>query len=589
MADNFSERRVDGNVDQSISEITDVAGGLDDEMPKAPQGPSQAPNAGAFGASNSADGFAQATGNFNGGNFNGAPGTSFFDDLSIWDVPSGISDAGRQFLTDLNANLSDPVKSNQNAAWTGGIKMIQLSVPNDTHAAICNNCAVILIMSESNEDNSDLPVIRNEGIAAEALRSIRPEVDILKVVVITPEDYSKVAVIAAAIRNVFLYKVNTKRTTISSLCSNVMLSFSDNPAEFDSAYKTLSPHGVPLRKDFTMTIYAQNKAANGQNWNNNTLMQDESSIYLNRANVATRKPIGVISGYMEFVRGTVVGGITRYIPILHISEIHSHVIADELIPVYIVAFTKRLAISGLWKSYFLNHTQDVHKNPVDIGWLLPDGNGGRCKISDVNNFNKFLADYCEPVQVVLDMVEGRFSIPGMWKFASTDVNVVNEVLNNTVQFLEGRVPGYQSNIPPFQTSDVQYRGTYRFGDKVLDTAYIDFMNEYPRHPTEAIRCEKLLLRKVNAALAAADQREFEPDMKLLYRTEVIAFNPEYIRWLDINMPFLNAAYVQQQTGYAPVDPLIANAQKWSQYTSTPTGGNYGMGGFFNPGDFIYRR
>lgn len=580
MADNFSERRVDGNVDQSISEI-DVTGGADEEMPKAP-------NTGAFGSSSStaAEGgcFTQSS-----TNFNSAPDTSsFMEDLNIWDVPSGISDAGRQFLTDLTANLRDPVKSSSNQAWANGISVIQLSVPNDTHAAICNNCAVILIMSESNEDNSDLPVIRNEGIAAEALRSIRPEVEILKVVVITPEDYIKVAVIAAAIRNIFLYKVNTKRTTISSFCKNNMLSFSDNPADFDNAYKMLSPHGVPLRKDFVMTIYAQNRVDNGQNWNN-AAIQDERNIYLTRANVPTRKPIAVISGYMEFVRGTVIGGITKYIPILHISEIHSHVIADELIPVYIVAFTKRLAISGLWKSYFLNHTQDVHKNPVDIGWLLPDGNGGRCKISDVNNFNKFLADYCEPVQVVLDMTEGRFSIPGMWKFASTDVNTVNDVLNRTVQFLEGRVPVYQSNVPPFQTSDVQYRGTYRFGDKVLDTAYIDFMNEYPRHPTEAIRCEKLLLRKVSAALAAADQREFEPDMKLLYRTEVIAFNPDYIRWLDINMPFLNAAYVQQQTGYAPVDPLIANAQKWNQYISTPTGGNYGNGSFFNPGDFIYRR
>ena len=554
--------------------------GAEEEMPNAPE----------IGGVNAGEVNGNPQSSFN-PNFNGAPDVlSFGDIMNRFDAPSGISDDGRAFLADLTAELSDPVRNSRQVPW-GKMKVIQLSQPNDTHAVVCDNNAVILIMAESNDYDADLPTIHLEYVAADSLHAIYPDAKILTVVVVSPNDYGNSKGYATNIRNAFLYSAEPQVLKISSLYKDTFLTFSDNPVEYDAAYRRLSPHSVQLRRDFTLVIYNQSRA-NGPagNWTNQSAQNfDERSMYFARANMKAREPVATIGGYMEFARGDNIGGINKLIPFMHISEIHSKVVSDAIIQMCIMAFTKRFIISGLWKAYYLNHTQDIHKNAVDIGWLLPDGNGGRCKISDVNNFNSFLANYCEPVQLVLDRVDGRFAIPGIWKYTSEDVNVIKEVLDTTVQFLEGRVDEYQGAGIPFQVTDAQYRGTYRFGDKVLDTAYIDFMGEYPRHPTEAIRCEKLLLRKNNPMLALADQREFEPDLKLLYRTSVVSFNPEYIGWLDKNMPFINTAYVQQQTGYAAVEPLIANARRWGNYTSAPNGGNYSTGTWWNPGDYIYRR
>ena len=150
--------------------------------------------------------------------------------------------------------------------------------------------------------------------------------------------------------------------------------------------------------------------------------------------------------------------------------------------------------------------------------------------------------------------------------------------------MNNNIATFASTAAPYFITDVTYRGVYQYGNKVMDTAYIDFMNEYPRHPSDAIRCEKLLLRKATPELAVKDQKEWEPDMKLLYRTEVIGFNPTYIGWLEANMPLLSLANTNQQTGYACTDALVQNADNWGTYGKTPVGaagyyqGLHGVGG-----------
>jgi hypothetical protein len=128
-----------------------------------------------------------------------------------------------------------------------------------------------------------------------------------------------------------------------------------------------------------------------------------------------------------------------------------------------------------------------------------------------------------------------------------------------------------------------------YGSKTLDTAHIDYMAEYARHPEDVMKCEKLLLRKANPLLAVADQKQFEPDMKLLYRTDVMALNPDFICWLDSAMPCLNVAQNIQQTGIAPVTGILNNANAWCQYAARPQYAGWGTGNPFFPMDDVYKK
>src|SRR5574344_1857617 len=90
-------------------------------------------------------------------NVSGAPEvTSLTELMQLFDAPSGISAEGSKFLSEITANLTDSVRNSKNNAWSD-IKIVQLAQPNDTHAFISNNHAVILIMAESNIGNPDYP------------------------------------------------------------------------------------------------------------------------------------------------------------------------------------------------------------------------------------------------------------------------------------------------------------------------------------------------------------------------------------------------------------------------------------------------
>ena len=520
--------------------------------------------------------------------FNSAPDLNIgglADFAKLYDAPSGISEAGRQFLTDMSEDLTNSVKNSRSTFWNN-IKIVQLSQPNDSHAVICNNHAVIYIMAESNISGNDYPVIHSEKIAVENLHCIEPSVVVLQVIVISPDDYTRAKDFAAATRNLFVAAFNTKKITIANL-ANTNISISDNPRDYELAYSRLCPHAVPLRHDLTATIYIQGKQPWQQNVNN--MMQPEKNQYWLAAEQQARIPLATIGGYVEFVRNNaLLSGDIRYIPVIHITEINSSIVADEMLPVFLILGVKRFLLSNIWENYYRSNTIDAHGNRVNIGYLFPDGNGGRCDIKNDETFNQTMRAQFDPAQVVLDVVEGRFKLPGMWKLASNDPAVLQSVINDYVQFFNNTIMPYASGTP-YYISDSQYRGFYMYGNKTLDTAHIDYMSEYTRHPEDVMKCEKLLLRKANPLLAVADQKQFEPDMKLLYRADIMALNPDFVSWLDTAMPCLNVAQNIQQTGIAPVAGVLSNANAWGQYASKPQYAGWGTGNPFFPMDDVYRR
>ena len=489
-------------------------------------------------------------------------------------------------LTYLKDELTDPTK-NTGMYWSN-INVRYLPRPSDTVAFICNGYAVVLIMAESNLSNLNVPVIHNELTAKEALLQVDPSVIIKQIVVVDENDYTNAEKYANSIRDVFTSIFMPVKPNIRHLLET-NITVSDSPLDYAAAYSKLSPHSVPLRCDLTLTVYSQPKNPgnyNPQNW----MQQREQDYYFSNPELANRDVLATIGGYVEVVRHmSSYNGKYVYIPIIHITEIQSGVIADEMLPICIVIAANRWLFANGWHKWFIDHMKNAHGNAADIGCFISDRDGGVLRAGTEADFYKILYENFMAGQIVLDVVDGRFTIPGILKLASRDVSVAQEVTNSYMAFFRNNnnnIMPYQGPMP-YMVADVQYRGTYMLGTKVLDTACIDYMNEVLIHPTDSLRCEKLLLRKANPIAAVMDQRQFEPDLKLLYRADIVLFVPSYITWLNSNMPGLNMFCNGQHMGLADLSAIAANAEEWNKAMQNPQYGGYAAYPYFNPTDRIY--
>lgn len=529
-----------------------------------------------------------STSTTNAASFSAAPDIESLNDyMNFFDMPSGISEQGHAFISALTKGLTNPVKNSGKHAWND-IRVTKLRQPNDSLAVINSGYAVVIIMAESNY-NEDYPVIHCNEIAAENLGSMYPGITPISFLIIAPEEYGRADNFETFIRNLFVAVLEPRHANIDTLSKSI-LTFSDNPREYEEALLKLSPHAVPFRHDSCLTIYSQKRQQNNYNNQTNWFIPENENYFKSAAN-QSRKPIACISAWYEPYKispdpANYNMGIT-----IHIN-IESALIADELIPVWINVAIKRFMLNDAWKTYFKSSPFNAHGDRINLGHLFPDGKGGRFEFVDIEGFDRTTNELINNVQVVLDIPEGRARLPGLWKYLSNKESSKAEIINDFVRFNKGTgIQPYTSVNLPYTKYEgcTQYRGTYQFGNKSLDTANIDYLNEYPRHPDDALKCEKLLLKKINPILAVQDQKQFEPSMRLLYTVDSIAIHPDFYIWMDKCMPQLNGLVQTQSNGLANVTGAMANGAAWKQFINQ---GQYNYGGgnsvnVFNRMDPIY--
>jgi len=282
-----------------------------------------------------------------------------------FDVPSGLSAAGADFINALIDDLSNTTKNNSNPYWTG-ISVLRLPTPKDSIAVVRKNHAIILIMAESNVVNSHYPVVNKEKLAIDATVKLIDGCVVDEVIVISPDDYGRVAHWGASIRSLFSGIFNPVKAT-TAMFDNVFISVSDNPNDFERAFAALSPHGVPLRHDLTLVIYGQNR--NNQNRQNPNQYAVESRDYWNSAEEQERIPLAAVSGYVEFVRDIAsLNADYKFYPVVHINEVVTLFADGRLLPLCISYATKYWIIGKTWLSYYSANTLDAHGNGVNIGY-----------------------------------------------------------------------------------------------------------------------------------------------------------------------------------------------------------------------------
>ncbi len=415
------------------------------------------------------------------------------------------------------------------------IEVMTLQTFQGNSVVIAENKAIVLIMADANHLREYVPTVVLEKKAREELTKLRPDIQILMNIVITPEDYVRVEIFVNYIRKVFVAELS-KQMSLGELIKNNTLEVSENPNDYDFAYSMLNPHTVPLRHDLCLTIYLTSK--DGKRITD-YLIDDESEKNYGSDSPSTCMPLATIAGYTEFIKDREYE--SKYLPVVHISEISSAILDKALIPFFLKLAMKKFINDGMWLDN-CSWMRSQIRGQVDFGALFPDDNGNPLVIDRPGIFDKAVASSFDNVQLVIDVTDGRATIPGLvMNFSSvTDDDTLKAQTNFTWLQQSGVICQF-------------YRGYCHQYGKLCDTANIDFLNEYDNAPYKTYEDYKCLLIRKTPEARAKDERKFVSDFRLYYRSDVVGLTPDLLTQFD------DSTMSQNGLNMADMDGIFSNS------------------------------
>ena len=440
-----------------------------------------------------------------------------------------LSPEADKFLSVLDKRINDSALGDCEA---GHIEVLRLQTLRHSRAVISGNRAIVLILAEANQVSGNLPTVILESQARDELTRLHPHIQILMNVVITPDDYARAESFIKFIRRVLPDEAKMHEQWVRLLNDNI-LSLSDNQSDYESAYRMVSPHAVSLRADLHLTVYSSPKS---QIRLRDNRTEGDMGYYKNIGTEVDREPLAAIGGYVEFIKERTNG--LRYMPVVHISEISSSTADASLIPFLLKLAMRKFIMERRWLDLYISQWPGAYNTPINICNLHTDEGWPR-EITNPDDLDSIADRYFDHVQLVLDVTDGRASIPELFKFASSDSVDVDSILKLYTN-MSGEPTG-MTRLNPFQKICTFYRGFSNFNSRSFDSSNIDFLNEYGLDGNDEADCQRLLLQKTAADRVKAE-RKFAKDLKLYYRTDVIGLNPYLLDTLDVNEKMLNWQY-----------------------------------------------
>lgn len=503
---------------------------------------------------------------------------NLLDLTAYFGIPNTMSREGQEYIATLKRILTENISNSANKL---NIDVFGLNNPRDSVAVMNGNDAVVLVFDESNASTVEQPTSHYDQTAKTDLLRVKPEARLIKFIVVTKEDYPKVSVMANYICTLFKCAMNTADVSnlgIDSL-KNMNFSYSENAADYEDANRYLNPHGTLLRHDMCLTIYATSKNHQPQyGW-----QQENQRYYADTNN--DRIVIGAIGAYVEFVKQDM--NSYKFYPIIHISEITTHIPVENLIPVFLSLAVRKFLLEETW---WTQYASLGNGNKINIGNLVPfTGQSANAKdapqrwfCANQADLMKMKNEYLYPAQVVMDVTQGRASILGIEQYAINPEIVSQSVIASFNKYMTTPLmlePSDRCMLgAPF------YRGTFPYGTKVLDSAHIDFLMEYSKCPANGVNLEKLMYQQALPSVKANELKEVEPEVKMLYRTDTVMLPVRLMNILNQQLSVLNYAGFNGMAGLFNTSIYGVNANLWANVMNNNF---YGYNNGFYPFAQVY--
>ena len=487
-----------------------------------------------------------------------------------------LSAAGMEYTRTITANLTDKTQT------AFGMFDVQILKQPSNALMICAGVyAMLLIFQETVEPRDPFPAIAAEEAALASAQTIKPELELLNVILVSPEDYGRVQNMINYIRNSFMIAVNkADEQLVNDVLGTSNILVSDNPQDYETELARLDPHGVPMRHDLTLTVYASN-----QRQRNNVDLDHD--MYYGPKN-QDRVILGTVGGYVEFAR--LQPNEYKFYPIVHISDIQSAIPSARLVPMFLSLAMRRWIMERGWLAYYSRYFSADGKS-INLGSLIPDENSptGRFVVDNPNTLNEFCSKVFADPQIALEVNEGRAKICGIERYAGNTQRQIPVVANQVNAFFGQNI--IDLNIlasqgqQPFTKQDTTFRGVFSYGNSRQDSAFIDFLTEFTKHPSEALRLEPLAFKRYDPSVKFGEQKEIEDSLQSLYMTSLVIFNPQVMQAMS-NALRINTTFQGAGNTMFNMADIVKNSTAWGQMQNQSWYGNYSNSGY-NPIAYFY--
>lgn len=415
---------------------------------------------------------------------------------------SPLSKKGHEYFEAIKAAVLKP--ENQRVL---PINITTLNSPQDALALECDGRVVILIPKEvlpSNVNDNFPSSVTFQG-AVNSYIGISGKTDhrVLEIILVTTEDYECVEKMIRGLLNIFQVVHNPKfgSFNINSMRSS-KFAISTNRKDVEDFLDRTYPHKCIPRNDFGFVLY---ELTNNRN---------EREIYQNMENSVIRNPIACVTGYvepMQIATQQYQGGVTKFLPLVHISNIQSLIpdlrLCAALIPLASDIFLK----GGLWRTQFEQYSKDA----PNVGALFRNRETGQPDfIENYNRLQEVLNTFFEPPALAIDVVDGIYRIPGIEKFSIPNASAeVNKLFFDFI----GRTPSVNEHATVFSTNKFQeFVGTVMHKSKVGDSRWCDYLNTVVHHSSELGYVAGMLQRSIDPKVRVEQIRRFYGSLEVLF-------------------------------------------------------------------------
>jgi len=506
-------------------------------------------------------------------------------------------------LSDEGKKYADTIVNYLQQADASGNKLVVKSISFDDPISgegraiidVGTKSTVLLLFTESYTESSKVPITDRAPSIAKRLTGICEgngigTPNIVQMIIVSPEDYSRVERMANHVYNLFSAMANKGAYNVS-LYKQLRLIPNNNVEDVKAFINKRSPHAVQDRVDWGVVMEIETGI-------------DRAPGYIN-AETPLRTPVLAIGGYTKFIMHQDPMGLKIY-PICLITNITSDIPVSGILNFAIPIAAGNAIVNGGWMQPY----STFRKDGPNLGSFFLDPKTGKPLMftSAEQQQQSVIASFMPPV-LGIDIPEGRAHIPELEHLYNTygknmvytekdaygnDVKksitftVADEfLLKSADTFFGGKFNEFKISAngllkPTAAVPWTNYEGSVKFPNntEAIDTRKYDYLNLVPSLATVDEDAKALLLQYTDPALRMnlIKKRIDANASKITYRCTTVLFDSKFVSVLagvlSTQVSYINAPSMGNMS--IPLNTYI------SQQMSPITGTNSFFGGYSYP-------
>ena len=371
---------------------------------------------------------------------------------------------------------------------------------------------VILIYDASYEASA--PLSTKSGEILGYVKARKPDVQILTDIIIIPQDYPRVQILAKNVGALVSQARSALQTTAEHWAQYGQLVVTNKMGQIFDIISKNYPHSVYPRCDYGCAIYVapndqQCKKLDGS-WDYDKLV-----------------PVAAITAYTKMIPAPDAAGL-KFQPLPNITGIIPAIPNPSMLALCIPIAIDRFISCKDW----VNSIRSYGPRVPNLGNLIPDTNGQMLGIQNDQQRNEFIQKFTLGEYIAFDVVGGLFGIPGRERLVSTaSITAKNKLKEYFAGFLgvdSSQLVGeitrgeFNSNIGYVEGIESDYVQK----NSTVDSRYIDYMTMAISIKDPAI-LNQLHDQNPNPAMRKALIKGWYPSYRELFSCKTVVFDPNF--------------------------------------------------------------